>query len=86
MIAQIATAATEQSAAAGEVSSNVEQIAKVTNESSSGAQQSAKACQELSALALDLQQLVSQFRLGGDHGGGEAAGSRSASPGALQGI
>jgi len=75
MISQIATATTEQSATTTEISTNVEQIAKITKESLSGAQQSARACQDLSGLALDLQKLVSQFRLGeGKHGG--AAGTR----------
>jgi hypothetical protein len=38
-------------------------------ESADGAQQSAKACQDLSGLALDMQKMVSNFRLGNDgHG------------------
>ncbi len=37
---------------------NMEQIAKLVKESAVGAQQSAKACQDLSGLALDLQNMV----------------------------
>jgi methyl-accepting chemotaxis protein len=63
MITHIATAATEQSSATEEINNNMEQIAKLVRESSEGAQQSAKACQDLSGLALDLQNMVSNFRL-----------------------
>lgn len=63
MIAQIATAATEQSSATAQVNQNVELIARLVNESAIGAGQSAKACQDLSGLALDLQKMVSSFRL-----------------------
>jgi len=75
MITQIATAATQQSSTAEQISNNVEQIAKITQGSAEGAQQSAKACEGLSNLAIDLQQLVSRFKL--DHGnGGGAFGAR----------
>ena len=63
MITHIATAATEQSSATEQVNDNVEQIAKITAESAAGAQQAAKACQDLSNLALDLQSLVGRFKL-----------------------
>jgi methyl-accepting chemotaxis protein len=66
MIMHIATAATEQSSATEEINNNMEQIARLVKESSEGAQQSAKACQDLSGLALDLQKMVSRFRLDGD--------------------
>jgi hypothetical protein len=42
----------------------METIAKLVKESADGAQQSAKACQDLSGLALDLQTMVSKFNLG----------------------
>jgi hypothetical protein len=42
----------------------MDQIARLVKESAEGAQQSAKACQDLSGLALDLQKMVSNFRLG----------------------
>lgn len=63
MVTHIATAATEQSSATEEVNANIDQIAKITAESSEGAQQSAKACHQLSTLALDLQNAVSQFKI-----------------------
>jgi uncharacterized phage infection (PIP) family protein YhgE len=75
MILQIAFSATEQTAAAEEINTNVDTIAKMAHESSAGAQQSAKACQELSNLALDLRQLVGRFNLDNTHlprGTGEA--------------
>jgi methyl-accepting chemotaxis protein len=63
MVTHIATAATQQSSATEEVNANIEQIAKITAETADGAQQSAKACHDLSSLALDLQNVVSQFKL-----------------------
>ncbi len=64
MITHIATAATEQSSASEEINNNMEMIAKLVKESADGAQQSAKACQDLSGLALDLQNMVGKFNLG----------------------
>jgi methyl-accepting chemotaxis protein len=66
MVAHIATAATQQSSATEQVNQNVEQITRLVNESAVGAQQSAKACQDLSGLALDLQKMVSSFHLEGN--------------------
>jgi len=66
MIMQIATAATQQSSASAEINLNMDQIAKLVKESALGAQQSAKACQDLSGLALDLQKMVGNFRLGNE--------------------
>ena len=76
MITHIATAATEQSSASEEINQNMEAIAKLVRESSEGAQQSAKACQDLSGLALDLQKMVSNFRLGDEHRGSSRSASR----------
>lgn len=64
MITHIATAATEQSSATEQVNNNMDAISKLVKESAIGAQQSAKACQDLSGLALDLQKMVSNFKLG----------------------
>ena len=64
MITQIATAATEQSATSEHVGNNVQQIAMLVKESAISAQQTAKACQDLSGLALDLQTTVGNFQLG----------------------
>jgi methyl-accepting chemotaxis protein len=65
MVGQIATSAAQQSSATSEIKDRIESIAKITQESSSGAEQSARACQDLSGLALDLQQLVGRFQLDG---------------------
>ena len=62
MTTQIATAATQQSAATEQISLALEQIARITGESASGSHQSARACQDLSILALDMQKLVGEFR------------------------
>jgi methyl-accepting chemotaxis protein len=64
MVNQIAAAATEQSSATDEVNNNVSEIARISQETSSGARQSAKACEALSELAVDLNQLISKFRVG----------------------
>jgi methyl-accepting chemotaxis protein len=68
MIAEIATAATEQSSTTEQVNINIDQIAKLVKESAIGTQQSATACQDLSNLALDLQTMVSKFKLDGAAG------------------
>lgn len=84
MIAQIATAVTQQSSATEEVTANIDRISKITRESASGAQQSARACNELSGLALDLQKVVSQFKLnrnGRANGAARANGSANGNAG-----
>jgi methyl-accepting chemotaxis protein len=63
MITQIATASTQQASTTEQINTNVEQIYKIAHESAAGAHQAAKACQDLSNLALDLQQVVSRFKL-----------------------
>jgi methyl-accepting chemotaxis protein len=63
MITHIATAATEQAAATDQVNGNMEQISKMVQQSAISAEESAKACQDLSSLALDLQQVVSKFKV-----------------------
>ncbi|MBZ5682726.1 MAG: methyl-accepting chemotaxis protein [Acidobacteriia bacterium] len=63
MVAQIASATTEQSGAAQGVNHSMEQITSLLRESADGAQQSAKACEDLSSLSEDLQQMVRRFKL-----------------------
>ena len=70
MVTHIATAATEQSSTTETVNANMDQINKLVAESAEGAQQSAKACEQLSGLALELQNLVSRFKLGQQTSGG----------------
>ncbi len=60
---QIATAAEEQTATTGEISSNIIQITEVVRQTSQGAQESATAAAQLNGNAEELQRLVRQFRL-----------------------
>ena len=76
MVNRIAAAATEQSAATDEVNSNVNQIARISNETASGARTSAKACEALTELALDLDSLISKFKVDDES---EAGAARSGS-------
>ncbi len=63
MISQIATACSQQASATEQINGNVSQISRISMETAIGSQQSARACQELSNLALDLQNVVAQFKL-----------------------
>ena len=63
MITQIATAATQQSSTTEEITRNLDKISKLVTESALEAQSSATACQDLSALALDLEKMVGSFKL-----------------------
>ena len=65
MISQIATASTQQAAATEEVNRSMAEIARLIDLSAGGTQDSAQASTELSRLALNLQGLVSRFRLEG---------------------
>jgi methyl-accepting chemotaxis protein len=69
MVAYIAAASAQQSNATEEVNANIERISKITREAAAGAQQSARACQDLSGMALDMQKMVTQFKLGGNGNG-----------------
>jgi methyl-accepting chemotaxis protein len=60
---QIATAAEEQTATTGEISSNMLQITEVVQLTSQGAQESATAAAQLSGHAEELQRLVGHFRI-----------------------
>ena len=75
MISHIATAATEQSGATAEVNQSMDQIARLVNESAVSSQESAKACQDLSELALALQNMVGSFKLPGPRDGKASASS-----------
>ena len=63
MIRQIAVAAEEQSVATQQIASDLETVARVSKESESGACESAKASQDLSLLATELQKIVSCFKV-----------------------
>ncbi len=60
---QIATAAEEQTAVTGEISTNIHQITDVVQQTANGAHQTAGAASELSGLAKDLEGLVGRFKL-----------------------
>jgi methyl-accepting chemotaxis protein len=63
MISQIDTAAAQQSQATADINQNMDRIAQVVKESTVSAKESAKACQDLSELALALQNMVASFKL-----------------------
>jgi len=63
MIAQIATATTQQATSTEQVNLNVDKIASVTAGAAAASEQSAKSAVDLSELARDLQELVGQFKL-----------------------
>ena len=63
MILQIAAAEEQQSAAAGEISSNMEGIATITSQASGSVKDTSAAANELSKIASELQAMTSQFKL-----------------------
>jgi methyl-accepting chemotaxis protein len=68
MISLIATAATEQTAASGEISESASQISTLATESAHAAEDTAAACKNLSELANDLDGIIRQFDLGDGQG------------------
>jgi methyl-accepting chemotaxis protein len=77
MVTNIATASAQQSATTESINSNIDQIAKITAVNAAGAQQTSQALEDLSGLALNLQQLVGQFRLGSNGHGQNGGNGRS---------
>lgn len=67
MISLIATAATEQTAASGEISESATHISQLATENAQAADDTAAACKNLSELANDLDGVIQQFELGSDH-------------------
>jgi methyl-accepting chemotaxis protein len=63
MIQMIATAATEQTSAAGEISESATHISQLATENSRAAEETADGCRQLSMLANDLDAIIRQFRL-----------------------
>jgi len=63
MIHMIATAATEQTSASGEISESATHISQLAMENSHVAEETADGCRQLSVLASDLDALIRQFRL-----------------------
>jgi methyl-accepting chemotaxis protein len=64
MVAQIASAATQQATATEEVTGSMSQISELACESAEGSQLSARACGQLFDLALGLQNMVDRFEVG----------------------
>jgi len=62
----IATAATEQTAASGEISESAGQISQLATESANGAEEAVEALKNLAALASELDGMIRQFRLDSD--------------------
>ena len=73
IISQVATASEEQSGAAEHISKNIEAISSVTTQSASGIQQIAHASEDLNRLTLNLQELISQFKVDETSGKGNLA-------------
>ena len=63
MIHLIATAATEQTSASGEISESATHISMLATQNSLAAEETADGCKQLSVLASDLDNLIRQFRL-----------------------
>jgi len=66
----IATAATEQTSASGEISESAGQISQLSAETAQGAEETVEALKNLAALASDLDGLIRQFYLEGSHHSG----------------
>jgi methyl-accepting chemotaxis protein len=79
MIEMIATAATEQTSAAGEISESATHISQLATENSHAAEETADGCKQLSILANDLDGLIRQFRLSGDGQAGSKFRNRPSS-------
>jgi len=75
----IASAATEQTAASGEISRSAEEISRLSVENTQGAEEAVQALDGLAGLASDLDRIILEFRL--DEGAASAAPSTPASAG-----
>jgi hypothetical protein len=74
----IATAATEQTSASGEISESAGQISQLSTENSQGAEEAVEALKNLASLASDLDGMIRQFRLEeASQPGGKFAGKRN---------
>jgi methyl-accepting chemotaxis protein len=78
MIHLIATAATEQTSASGEISKSASHISQLATENAQAARETADACRSLSSLANELDGLIREFRTdteGGLQMGGKLLGA-----------
>lgn len=62
-ISQVASASEEQSTAAEQISKNIESISSVTQQSAAGVQQIARAAEDLNRLTINLQDLITRFKI-----------------------
>jgi methyl-accepting chemotaxis protein len=69
----IASAATEQTAASGEISESASRISQLATQNAQGSEEAVQALQEISRLASDLDGMIHQFQL--DDGGGQRSRS-----------
>jgi len=77
----IATAATEQTSAAGEISDSAGQISQLAAENTQGAEEAVEALKNLSSLAAELDGIIRQFQLEQDtQSGGRLAGKSHTAP------
>lgn len=74
----IATAATEQTAASGEISESAGHISQLATENSQGAEEAVEALKNLETLAGDLDKMIRQFNLDDDQQSGGHFGTRGA--------
>jgi methyl-accepting chemotaxis protein len=73
----IATAATEQTSAAGEISESAGQISQISSENAQVAEEAVEALKNLASLASDLDGMIRQFRMDSDHQQGGAFTGKS---------
>jgi methyl-accepting chemotaxis protein len=67
MAMQVAAASEQQSAAAEQISKNIEGISSVSQQSAAGVEQIAKAAEDMNRLTVNLQELVSRFKFDETH-------------------
>ncbi|MCU7504691.1 MAG: HAMP domain-containing protein [Ignavibacteria bacterium] len=72
VVLQVAAASEEQSSAAEQISKNIEGISSVTQQSAAGTEQIARAAEDLNRLTVNLQDLISRFKLENNQGGTQA--------------
>jgi len=68
VVTQIAASSTEQSYSMQSVNENVNEIARIVEQTADGASRSVEACQKLSGLASELTQLVGAFKVSRESG------------------
>jgi methyl-accepting chemotaxis protein len=72
----IASAATEQTAASGEISESAGRISNLATQNAQGSEEAVQALQELAKLASDLDGMIHQFHLDDDGRGSRSSSSR----------